>query len=58
MHVRDTTGPVIDVPADRTVEATSPAGATVSFDVDATDAVDGDRVGHLLPGHRRDLRLR
>ena len=43
VHVRDTTGPVIDVPADRTVEATSPAGATVSFGADATDAVDGAR---------------
>ena len=43
VHVRDTTGPVIDVPADRTLEATSPAGAAVSFDVDSTDAVDGPR---------------
>ena len=43
VHVRDTTGPVIDVPDDRTVEATSPAGASVSFGADAADAVDGDR---------------
>ena len=43
VHVHDTSGPVIDVPADRTVEATSPAGATVAFDADSVDAVDGPR---------------
>jgi len=36
VHVRDTTGPVIDLPDDRTVEATSPAGALVSFDADTS----------------------
>ena len=49
VRVRDTTGPVIDVPADRTVEATSPAGATLSYDVDATDAVDGPRAATCSP---------
>jgi hypothetical protein len=40
--VRDTTGPVFSGVADVTVEATSPAGAAVSFALPtATDAVDG-----------------
>jgi hypothetical protein len=43
VHVEDTTGPEIDVPADRTVEATSPAGAAVTFDPGSVDAVDGTR---------------
>lgn len=38
---QDRTPPVVSVPADITVEATSPAGATVSFTVTANDAVDG-----------------
>lgn len=37
----DTVPPVINVPADITAEATSPAGATVSFAATAEDAVDG-----------------
>ena len=37
--VRDTTPPVLTVPSDMTVEATSPAGAVVSFVVSASDAV-------------------
>ena len=37
----DTTTPEIIVPADMTVEATGPAGVPVSFDVSATDLVDG-----------------
>jgi hypothetical protein len=40
--VRDTTGPVIEVPAPVTVRATSPAGAVVSYALPtAADAVDG-----------------
>ncbi|MCS6846773.1 MAG: HYR domain-containing protein [Anaerolineae bacterium] len=39
--VRDTTAPTISVPADQTVEATSEAGATVSFNAAAKDTVDG-----------------
>ena len=38
--VVDTTPPVITVPADFTVEATSESGADVSFDVSATDIAD------------------
>jgi hypothetical protein len=41
--VQDTTGPVITVPSGISVEATSPAGATVSYDASATDVVDGTR---------------
>ena len=37
----DTTSPVLDLPADLTIEATSPAGATVTYSVTAADAVDG-----------------
>jgi hypothetical protein len=39
--VRDTTPPTINVPSNRTVEATGPSGATVRFEVSARDAVDG-----------------
>jgi len=39
--VRDTTTPVITVPSNMTVEATSAAGAVVSFSSSATDAVSG-----------------
>lgn len=41
--VQDTTGPVLTLPSGISVEATSPAGATVTFDTAATDAVDGTR---------------
>lgn len=37
----DTTPPIITVPADIMAEATSPAGAMVSFSASANDAVDG-----------------
>lgn len=36
------TPPELDVPADMTVNATSPAGATVTFTATATDDVDPD----------------
>jgi YVTN family beta-propeller protein len=39
--VRDTTPPAVSVPAAKTVEATGPAGATVTFSASATDLVDG-----------------
>jgi hypothetical protein len=39
--VSDTTGPAISAPAGLAAEATSPAGAVVTFDVSATDLVDG-----------------
>ncbi|MBN1630424.1 MAG: HYR domain-containing protein [Thermoleophilia bacterium] len=41
VSVVDTTSPVLTVPADITVGATGPAGATVTFSVSATDVVDG-----------------
>jgi hypothetical protein len=44
VDVRDTTAPVIQIPADIAVAATSPAGAAVSFTATATDAVDGTDV--------------
>ena len=39
--VKDTTGPVVSVPSDRTVEATGPSGAAVTYSASALDAVDG-----------------
>jgi hypothetical protein len=39
--VHDVTAPQLTVPADQTVGATSPAGAVVSYSVQATDNVDG-----------------
>lgn len=39
--VQDTTPPDVQVPADLTVDATSPAGAVVSFASSALDIVDG-----------------
>ena len=38
--VRDTTAPTLNVPADLTLEATSAAGAPVTYSVSATDLVD------------------
>jgi hypothetical protein len=40
--VRDTIAPTLTLPQDRTVEATSPAGATVSFVIHASDVVSGN----------------
>lgn len=39
--VRDTTPPVVTVPADQTIDATSPSGAPFTFTPRATDIVDG-----------------
>jgi uncharacterized repeat protein (TIGR01451 family) len=39
--VRDTTGPDVHVPADITVDATSPKGAVVAYTAFAVDLVDG-----------------
>src|SRR5262245_22588482 len=39
--VADTTGPVVTVPANATVEATSAAGAPYTFTASATDLLDG-----------------
>ena len=49
--VRDTTPPVVTVPASITVEATGPSGATVSYSgASATDAVSGSLTPTCLPG--------
>jgi HYR domain len=39
--VRDTTGPAVTTPTTLAAEATSPAGAAVSYDASAVDLVDG-----------------
>src|SRR6185369_3628302 len=41
-HLADTFAPTLALPGDITAEATSAAGATVTFTATATDAVDGD----------------
>jgi hypothetical protein len=43
VKVQDTTGPVLSLPADITKEATSAAGAVVTFTASANDAVTGPR---------------
>lgn len=45
----DTTAPVISVPSNVTAEATSGAGATVTFSASAVDAVDGVRSVNCVP---------
>jgi hypothetical protein len=46
----DTTPPVVTVPADITAEATSPAGAIVTFSASASDLVDGTIAPTCTPG--------
>lgn len=41
--VRDTTGPVLTLPANITVETSDPTGAVVTFTASASDVVDGPR---------------
>jgi hypothetical protein len=41
--IRDTTPPVLTLPANITREATSPGGAVISYTATATDLVDGSR---------------
>ncbi|MGE5048157.1 MAG: HYR domain-containing protein, partial [Deltaproteobacteria bacterium] len=48
--VVDTTPPALVLPAAATVEATGPAGATVSFAAAATDLVDGAVATACVPG--------
>src|SRR5207247_1801447 len=47
--VTDTTGPVITVPANATVEAASAAGAPFTFTASATDALDGPIAPTCMP---------
>jgi hypothetical protein len=49
VDVRDTTAPVVQVPADIAVAATSASGAAVSFAATATDAVDGTDAVACVP---------
>ena len=45
----DTTGPVITTPGNLTVSASTPAGANVTFEVTAVDAVSGNAVATANP---------
>jgi hypothetical protein len=45
----DTTPPVVTVPADMTIEATSASGAVVSYIATATDTVDGSIIPVCVP---------
>lgn len=47
--VADNTAPVVTVPADETINATSPAGAAHSFTASATDNVDGSLTATCTP---------
>ncbi|MBI2927622.1 MAG: HYR domain-containing protein, partial [Verrucomicrobia bacterium] len=47
--VQDTTPPTLTVPANMTVEATGPAGASASFTATATDVVDGSIAAVCTP---------
>ena len=62
--VHDVTAPQLTVPADQTVGATSPAGAAVSYSVQATDNVDGSdhaglrtRLGQHVLGESHNARV-
>jgi phosphatidylglycerophosphate synthase len=56
VHVTDTTGPVVTVPANATVEATTATGAAYSFTASATDILDGAVATALHARERGDLR--
>lgn len=47
--VEDTTAPLLDLPADLVVEATSPLGSIVNYNAYAFDAIDGDVNVDCLP---------
>ncbi|MDU0313893.1 HYR domain-containing protein [Phycicoccus sp. M110.8] len=49
VKVADTTAPVVTVPKDVTLAATSPAGAAYSYTATATDNVDGDLTPSCSP---------
>jgi hypothetical protein len=55
--VQDRTAPRFDLPADLMVEATSPAGATVSYPASATDLVDGPVPVRCTPASGDPFRL-
>lgn len=50
VRVRDTTGPVLSLPANIIQEATGPSGRAVTFTATATDLVDGPRTVLCIPG--------
>ena len=58
MTVTDTTGPVVTVPANATVEATGATGAAFSFTASATDIFDGAVAVSCTPGERDDIPVR
>lgn len=55
--IPDSVPPVLSLPANRVVEATSAAGAKVSFFVSAADAVDGSIVPQCTPAANSQFQL-
>ena len=55
--VLDRTAPVVTVPASFSVEATSPAGAVVTFTVTASDIVDGSLTPTCVPASGSTLAI-
>ena len=55
--VQDTTPPVIDCPADTTLECTSPEGNVVEFDTPAADDCDPDVVVKCVPASGSTFKL-
>ena len=47
--VKDTTHPIVSVPADMTLEATGPGGRVVNYNATASDIVDGNIVPSCSP---------
>ena len=57
VNVTDTTGPVVTVPANATVEATTASGAAYSFTASATDILDGAVATACTPASGSNLTL-
>ena len=55
--ITDTSGPVLNLPADLNVEATSAAGATVTYSASASDLVDGSVVINCTPASGSNFAL-
>ncbi len=57
VSITDTSAPVLNLPADFNVEATSAAGATVNYSASASDLVDGNVVINCTPASGSNFAL-